>query len=345
MRLPRFRSPLPLRSAGILLVALGVLVNGCTLQAGNRQAGDAATTQTEAADDPIDAAQLHKTLSALRAQRPGVVDLYALGFAGDASDPVFRNEALYLEQLLSRRFDAAGHVVTLVNDADNLGEQPYAPLATYDNLYDALARLGKVMDPAEDVLLLFVSTHGTEDHTLYVQVSADEEDFITPADLRQALDDSGIRNRVIVLSACYSGGFIPRLKSPDTMIVTAARADRPSFGCGNTSNATYFGQAWLIDALNRTTDFDQAFALADREIGERERSEGEQPSLPQLWRGGRIGKVLAKWQSGLHAGAAVPYPFPPVEIEQEDEPEPVVAPPAVNLQAARVTGTGARSCD
>jgi hypothetical protein len=209
-------------------------------------------------------------------------------------------------------------VVTLVNHPDNLSERPYAPLATYDNLYDTLARIGKLMDPKEDVLLLFVTTHGTEDHTLYVKIGDDEEDFITPEDLREALDDAGIRNRVIVLSACYSGGFIPKLKTPDTMVITAARADRPSFGCGNTADATYFGKAWLVDALNQTDDFELAYRIAAGEITAREKAEGERPSMPQLWRGGRIGKVLERWRAGVHPGAAVPYSVPEASIPLGD---------------------------
>jgi len=271
------------------------------------------TEPAPAPPDPLDQAQLATALAALSPQRPGVRDLYVLGFAGDASDPVFRNEILYLRQLFSRRFDSAGHALALVNAPDNVGPTRYAPMATYDNLYDGLARIGALMDRDEDIALLFVSTHGTEDHALYVDAGPDGYDYITPEDLRQALDDAGIRHRVIVLSACYSGGFIPQLRSPDTLVITAARADRPSFGCGNTSNATYFGQAWLIDAMNRTTDFVEAYRLASAQITARERSDGELPSLPQLSQGKRIGAALAQWRAGLTAGPAVPYPYPPVE--------------------------------
>lgn len=228
----------------LLLTALVALVAGC-----HPDAGAALPAQQDASDaqvDPVDQATLTSALTTLAPQRPGVTDLYVVGFAGDASDDVFRNETLYLKQLFEQRFDARGRVITLVNHPDNLGERPYAPLATYDNLYDTLAAIGKRMDRKEDALLLFVTTHGTEDHTLYVQVDQNEEDFISPQDLRKALDDAGIGNRVIVLSACYSGGFIPALRSATTLVLTAARADRPSFGCGNTSNATYF-RPGLVD--------------------------------------------------------------------------------------------------
>ncbi|CAD1791225.1 peptidase C13 [Xanthomonas arboricola pv. juglandis] len=299
-----------------LLIVIVALMAGCHPDAGAALPNQAAASKDEV--DPVDHAALAQALNALQPQRPGVTDLYVVGFAGDASDDVFRNETLYLKQLFERRFDARGRVVTLVNNPDNLGEQPYAPLATYDNLYDTLAAVGKRMDRKEDALLLFVTTHGTEDHTLYVQVDQNEEDFISPQDLRQALDDAGIGNRIIVLSACYSGGFIPALRSPDTLVLTAARADRPSFGCGNTSNATYFGQAWLIDAMNRSDDPLAAFASAKTAITAREKQDGELPSLPQQSLGRRIAPVLARWRAGLHAGPEVAYPYPPLDAVPDD---------------------------
>jgi len=301
--------PLPLRR--LLFVLLAVLP-AFALTGAASPTPVKAPEEATAPPDPLDQAQLARALADLRPQRPGVSDLYVLGFAGDASDPVFRNEVLYLRQMFSRRFDTPGHALALVNAPDNLDAHRYAPMATYDNLYDSLARIGKLMDRDEDILLLFASTHGTEDHTLYVDAGPDGYDYITPEDLRQALDDAGIVHRVIVLSACYSGGFIPRLRSADTLVITAARADRPSFGCGNTSNATYFGKAWLIDAMNQTDDFVAGYQLATAAITLRERSEGELPSLPQISQGKRIGAALAHWRAGLQVGAAVPYPFPAV---------------------------------
>lgn len=301
--------PVPLRRLLGCLLALSptLLLTGA--------ANDATTAaqDTFAPPDPLDQRQLAAALAALAPQRPDVSELYVLGFAGDGSDPVFRNEVLYLRTLFSERFDSRGHALALVNAADNLGAHRYAPLATYDNLYDGLARIGALMDREQDILLLFASTHGTEDHALYVDAGPHGYDYITPQDLRQALDDAGIKHRVIVLSACYSGGFIPRLRSADTLVITAARADRPSFGCGNTANATYFGQAWLVDAMNRTDDFVEAYRLASTAITARERAEGELPSLPQISQGKRIGATLAHWRAGLHTGPAVPYPYPPVD--------------------------------
>lgn len=255
-----------------------------------------------------DQALLERELAALAPQRPGKADLYVLGFAGDGEESVFRNEVVYLKSLFEKRFGARGRTVALINHPDSLDKTP-APLATYDNLYDALAGIGKVMDREQDVLLLYLTMHGTEEHELAVQLPPLLEDWLTPEDLRTALDDAGIRNRVIAISACYSGGFVPALRGPDSLVVTAARGDRASFGCGSESEATYFGRAWLVDGLNRTTNFIAAYDIATREIARREKLQEFEPSLPQIDVGARIGKRLQAWESELHAGQAVPYPY------------------------------------
>ncbi|WP_242007515.1 C13 family peptidase [Luteimonas cucumeris] len=257
-----------------------------------------------------DARQLDRELAALAPQRPGQPDLYVLGFAGDGEENVFRNEVVYLESLFEQRFGAQGRVVTLINHADSLGKAPHS-LATYDNLYDALARIGSTMDREQDLLLLYLTMHGTEDHELAVHFPPVVEDWLTPQDLRTALDESGIRNRVVVISACYSGGFLPALRGPDTLLITAARADRASFGCGTESAATYFGHAWLVDGLNRSTDFVAAYDLARDAIAKREKQEDQEPSLPQIDVGARIGERLRAWESSIVPGDPVPYPYTP----------------------------------
>ncbi len=312
--LAAMRRPLAVVRGRLLPAALLALaLPACHSDAGAMPAGAADTAQDEAAQDPVDQAQLRQALGSLQPQRPDVPDLYVVGFAGDASEDVFRNEVLYLRQMFTQRFGAVGRIATLINHGDNLGAHAYAPQASYDNLADTLDRIGKLMDKREDALLLFLTSHGTEQHELYLQFGPGEDaeyDTITPQELRRLLDDAGIRNRIIVISACYSGGFVPALKTADTLVITAARRDRPSFGCGNTASATYFGRAWLIDALARTTDLVDSYRLANAEISAREQAEGEAPSYPQLYVGARIGAWLQHWRAQLPNAAAPVYPYP-----------------------------------
>lgn len=260
---------------------------------------------------------LEAALARLAPQRPGQPDLYVVGFGGDSTEDVFRNETVYLETLMSERFGARGRVLTMINHSDSLIRTP-RPLATLENLRAALAGVGKVMDRDEDVLLLFLTMHGTPQHQLFVQMAPAYWDFIDPQELRAALDNAGIRNRVLVISACYSGGFVPALKNDDTLILTASHRSRPSFGCGADSDATYFGRAWLVEGLNDTTDFVAAFDEAKIRIAEREKAEGFRPSRPQIQVGKRILPRLQAWESQLVPGPKVAYASVPT---QETEPE------------------------
>ena len=262
-----------------------------------------------------DAELLQRQIAALAPQRAGTVDLYTLGFAGDSTENVFRNEVHYFEDLMRQRFGADGRTLALVNHADSLFLRP-RPLATLANLRTALAGIGAAMDPDEDVLLLFMTMHGTAEHRLQVQMAPALSEWLSPEDIREALDDAGIRNRVVVISACFSGGFIPALRDDNTAVLTAARANRPSFGCGTESVATYFGRAWMIEGLNETTDPLAAFDGARTRIRERERAEGFEPSLPQRHIGDGIRKTLAAWQAQLEPGPPLAYPY--VEEEMPD---------------------------
>lgn len=254
-------------------------------------------------------ARVDVAVAAIRASTPGKPGLFAVGFAGDAEENVFRNEVAFLPKLLAAHFDAAGRTLQLVNS-------PYTfdtlPLATRSNLDRALVGIGGRMDKANDILLLFLTSHGSHDHHLYVEMGSLPLDQPSPQDIRRALDRSGITWRIVVISACYSGGFIPALREPHTLVITAARADRPSFGCGSDAQLTWFGKAFLVQALNRTTDFRAAFDQARRSIATWEKAEHEQPSDPQIWVGPRIAAKLRTWREGLPV-APHPIAFEPTQ--------------------------------
>ena len=98
---------------------------------------------------------------------------------------------------------------------------------------------------------------------------------------------------MLVISACYSGGFIPKLQDDKTLIITAARADRVSFGCSEENDFTYFGRALFAEALQQTDDLQRAFKLAQASVAEREKADEFEPSEPQIW---PAKAVLAQWR-------------------------------------------------
>jgi hypothetical protein len=235
---------------------------------------------------------------------PDKVNLYFVAFAGDSDENVFRNEAEYVDKLLTRRFDAAGHDLLLVNNPATLEEHP---LASLSNLESALKAVGEKMDRNADVLLLFMTSHGTKDHLLYVSMDPLPLDQIAPDDLADVLAKSGIRNKVVIISACYSGGFIDALKDDTTMIISAARADRASFGCGASSEITDFGRAFFVEGLNHHDSFADAFGEARRLIDGWENRDNEDHSYPQLVTTPQIDATLQAWRRGVALGPPVPF--------------------------------------
>lgn len=221
---------------------------------------------------------LQRALAGLSAQRPGQSDWYFLGIGGAYYQDVFRTEAESVRSLFDTRFATSGRSLLLINNDDSVLRQP---IATRTSITRALHALAARMDRDKDVLFLFVTSHGSQDHQIELNYWPLELAGITPEWLRTTLDATGIRHRVIVLSACYSGGFIPALKSPDTLIITAADATRASFGCSDDAEFTYFGRAFFDEAMRREYSLESAFKAATAVIAERESGEGFEPSRPQ----------------------------------------------------------------
>jgi hypothetical protein len=232
---------------------------------------------------------IERALAAIRPGRPGARELYFVGFAPDASQDVFVNEMRYVRQLFDERFGTAGHSIALVNSRDALEE---FPIASVTNLERALRRVAAQMNGDEDTLFLYLSAHGYADHRLSAVQPPLELASLTPTALGRLLDTVAIKWRVIVVSACYSGGYIEPLRDENSIIITASSAERTSFGCETGRDFTYFGEAYFRDALGRTRSFTEAFALAKDEVAKREREEGLEASLPQMWIGRAIGARL-----------------------------------------------------
>jgi hypothetical protein len=108
------------------------------------------------------------------------------------------------------------------------------------------------------------------------------------------LDRAGVRHRVVVISACYSGVFLGPLVNDDTLVITAADVDHSSFGCQDKVKWTYFGDAFFNRALRSSTDLRSAFATARTLIRLREMRYGLVPSNPQIAGGKNIDILLGE---------------------------------------------------
>src|SRR5438105_1506187 len=135
-------------------------------------------------------------------------------------------------------------------------------MTTVTNLLATLKEIGATIDRDDDVVMVYLESHGGRDHRLAAEFPPLELEQLTPETLRTILDEAAIKWRIIVVSACYSGGYIEPLKDDFTLILTASATDRTSFGCGTESNATYFADALFQHALRFEDSFVKAFAQA-----------------------------------------------------------------------------------
>jgi len=180
----------------------------------------------------------------------------AVGGAG--YQDVFRFEVEQTQRQFDTRFGTLGRSIGLFNHP---ATQDSAPMATKTSIERSLARIGQQMNPDEDVLFLFMTSHGLP-NVFELSNEPIQMDSIDPQWLRQALDRAGIRWRVLVMSACYSGSFIDALQSPDTIVITASAADKTSFGCSNQPEFTYFGRAFFAEAMRNESSIPAAFDIS-----------------------------------------------------------------------------------
>jgi len=228
--------------------------------------------------------------------KQGQTELFFIGFAGDADEDVFMNEALAAQDIVKNYFDTYGRSMTLINNNKTLEN---IPLANGHNLKYSISKAADLMNKEEDILLLFLTSHGSEDHFISANLPPFKLNNINASNIKQLLDDAGIKWRIIIISACYSGGFIDPLAGPSTLLITAASADRNSFGCGHNGKYTYFGDAYFEKGLRQTKSFIKAFDQASKIISTKENADGFINSDPQISVGIKIKNKLIEFEKEL----------------------------------------------
>jgi hypothetical protein len=125
--------------------------------------------------------------------------------------------------------------------------------------------------------LFYLTSHGSPDGAVL------GDHLAAPRAVAAIVNQScGARPTVVVISACFSGVFVPALAGPDRLVLTAARRDRSSFGCGE-ADAYPFFDGCVLEALPHAADFIALAKLARACVARRERQEGmSPPSQPQI---------------------------------------------------------------
>jgi len=239
------------------------------------------------------------------------INMFFLAVAGEGSQEVFRREVEFVRAQFDADFATRGHSLALVNSRTTVETVPMASVTSIRRAIEAIAAR---MDKQRDILFLFVTSHGSREHEISLGLDGMELPGLNPHEFASLLKESGIRWKVVVLSACYAGGFVDDLKDPGTLVLAAARRDRRSFGCADENDFTYFGRAYFKEALPQSDSFQDAFARASQIIGEWEERDAKksQPadadeakeaadehSLPQIESPPPILEHLQQWWAQL----------------------------------------------
>jgi hypothetical protein len=283
-----------------LALSGALFVTGAGIAHGQQQTD--AFIATEIALPPAEAARqvemMATALSSLAPQQPGVTNTYVLS-ASFWNDPVFEAEAKEAAAILARRYDAAER--TIILSAGRGGGQRAYPAATPDNFQAALGKIGAIIDPSEDLVIVFVTSHGGQDGAVALQEKDRLGGALRANHLRASLQQAGIRNKVLIVSACFSGHFIPPfISDPGAMVLTAAAADKTSFGCEPSRDWTFFGDALFNHALRGGESLTQAYDDAL--------------------------KLISTWEGDLHAKWEAMTP-----AQKKQSPEPLPSNPQSNV--------------
>ena len=201
--------------------------------------------------------------------------------AGDDAEPVFDDAT----RALARRLVASGvpsaniHRLSASSAELRHGVEP----ATAENLLRQIADL-----PARpgDHCFVFMTSHGEHDAGLWL---ARSQRALHPEELAQALSRGcAMVPTVVIVSGCYTGGFAAGpMAEPNRIILTAARRDRPSFGCQVERTYTVFDQC-LLGALPQSANWQAVFSRTSRCVSRQEHARGELPSEPQAYFGSAV---------------------------------------------------------
>jgi len=241
----------------------------------------------------IDIAQIEKTQSPLLQQElarltpahKGETDIYTLGIAGWDEPDVFVKELDGGLEAIASVLPIKGRIVRLINRHDTTKT---VPLANFQNFAAAVHAIGNVMDKDNDVFILFMTSHGERTgFALQLPYGGAE---LTPQQVAGTLDSEGIKYRVVIISACFSGIFVPPLANDNTIVMTAADAQHTSFGCAPERDCTYFGDAFFRQSVHPGSDFADAFGHARTLIHGWELMDNAPPSNPQ----GSFGPVVVE---------------------------------------------------
>jgi len=256
--------------------------------------GLSAAVQAEPSADRGQERLVRNHVDFLRGSREGVSDIYFVGIAPYSTEDVFMNEATYVRNLFDAQYDTHGRSILLVNNRKTL---ELYPAATLKNIERVFSRIGSLIDPEEDIVVLYITSHGEKNEGITVKFEniphlKPDIGYLDPETIARLLGEHRIKWRILLLLACFSGEFLERLKDEHTLIITSAARDKSSFGCGHHGDFTQFGEAFFGRELGRSRDLISSFHRAKARVERLERKQNLPASEPQIFVGEKIRPLL-----------------------------------------------------
>jgi hypothetical protein len=199
--------------------------------------------------------------------------------AGDDAQPVFDNAVDAFAQWLG-----AGGMP--ISDIHRLSATPRDPRVEPASAERIMQQIGALRARPGAGCLIFITSHGQEGRGIWLAYSGE---FLQPASLAQALSiGCAAVPSVVIVSSCYSGAFTQgAMRAQNRIILSAARADRPSFGCEADRTYTVFDEC-LLAALPRAPTWRAVYSASLSCVHAREREFQGLASLPQAWFGAAV---------------------------------------------------------
>jgi hypothetical protein len=208
----------------------------------------------------------------------------ALLLAGDDSIEAFDHATAALATLFEQ------HRITVVQHFSTSPTRLSATVrpATVAALRAAIPRLQ--VQPGEGCLV-YATSHGTREGLTLARDPASGY-RLRPRQLHQVVQAAcGEAPTILILSGCYTGTFLrDSLRGPHRIILTAAAADRPSFGCRPGAQYTYYDGCFLR-AFPRARTWQALHQAVSRCVAAAERRLGAPPSRPQAFFGRWMAEV------------------------------------------------------
>ena len=203
--------------------------------------------------------------------------------AGDSSIPVFDNAV----DGIARRLIAANRTrpqdIIRLSAVPSVITQPGVRTVSTARILEAVEGLKPTTGEG---CMVFATSHGGYNAGLYLSPF---REYLTPVALDAALARGcGNAPTVVIISGCFTGSFAkPPMNRANRIILTAAREDRTSFGCGAGREFTVY-DARLLATMDKADNWRTAYVRTRSCVVAAEAQEKVAYSDPQAYFGAPV---------------------------------------------------------